>query len=311
MYRPATVGLRTARSYAYMARLAEADAAPLHGDCSDPFIIEVVGQDVLYRTRLDQWNADEDLDYYPDFASARYGYTKEAARPALTTAYLSVRCRKCVQCLRVRAKLWTARSIDEIAASNRTWFGTLTLSPESQFIARVKADHAAARGGTRWQSLSPVEQFKDRVKQINPDLTRFLKRVRKNSGAVLRYLLVSEAHKSGDPHFHILIHEHSGSATKAVLEEAWKLGFSHWRLCERDKKAAVYACKYLAKSAITRVRASRNYGTAGPRLMTERMMSPARPFLSISPLEGSSKKQDRLSKEVSSGTPKQRRNKSL
>lgn len=69
-----------------------------------------------------------------------------------------------------------------------------------------------------------------------------------------------EAHKSGDPHLHILVHEPEGPVTKALLEKQWNLGFSHWRLVGADRKAAVYACKYLGKEALTRVRASFRYG---------------------------------------------------
>lgn len=265
------VGLKTARMYQYMAALVNDDVAPLHGDCSDPYVIELSGEQSELLSRLDQWSNDTEIDYF-DAGGGRVAHTLGYKPSKITTAYVSVRCRKCTECLRKRAKLWTARAIDEIAASQRTWFGTLTLRPQEQFIARVKADKAASKAGSAWQSLTPDEQFKDIVKQINPELTRWIKRVRKNTGASLRYLLVSEAHKSGDPHFHILLHEHEGRAVKAKLEETWKLGFSHWRLCDRDKKAAIYACKYLAKSAITRVRSSAKYGTAGPRLATDRAM---------------------------------------
>lgn len=271
--RPA-VGFSTAQSYRYMAALAQSDAAPLHGDCSDPVMIELRGQQSVLLSRLDEWSNDTpmDLGLALDHFEG-WGWSRGFQRPKLTTAYVSVRCRKCTECLRKRAKLWTARAIDEIAAANRTWFGTLTLRPEAQFMYRMLADKAAHVGGSRWAQLTSTEQFKDIVKQVSPDLTKWIKRARKNSGATLRYLLVSEAHKSGDPHFHILLHEHAGTATKAVLEDSWKLGFSHWRLCGHDKKAAIYACKYLAKSAITRVRASAKYGTAGPRLMSDRLVA--------------------------------------
>lgn len=269
-----SVGLSTARTYQYMAKLVGSDVAPLHGDCSDPKVIELRGQQSPLLSRLDQWANDtpfergQVLDHFEG-----WGWTDGFDRPKLTTAYVSVRCRKCSKCLAKRAKLWTARAIDEIAAANRTWFGTLTLSPEQQFRFRCLADRAVTLGGTRWRSLDETEQFKETVKQINPELTKFLKRARKNSGAVLRYLLVTEAHKSGLPHFHLLLHEHEHTATKVVLEAAWKLGFSKFKLVDQDKRASVYVCKYLAKSAITRVRASGKYGTAGPRLMTDRMLN--------------------------------------
>lgn len=265
MTAPGSVGLATARTYQYMARLSDSPDAPLHGDCETPKVIELVGQQSILLHRLDQWANDTSIDYAPE-----WGHIGSYRPPRIATAYVSVRCRQCRRCLIARGKLWTARAIDEIAASNRTWFGTLTLRPEAQFHYRIIADKRVSDAGTRWDQLSQDEQFKERIRSISPEITKFLKRLRKNTKASLRYLLVSEAHKSGDPHFHMLLHEHEGFAPKAAIEAAWRLGFSHWRLCDTDKKAAVYACKYLTKSVLTRVRASREYGTAGPRLMTER-----------------------------------------
>lgn len=267
MVRP-TVGLPTARALQWQARDSNSGNAELHGDCSSPYVVEMIGQQSILFHRLDRWNVDTDVDYAPE-----WGWTAGfRGSPRIATAYVSVRCRRCRECLRARAKLWTARAVDEIAASERTWFVTLTLSPDAQFHYRCVADRAAQVGGSRWHSLSADEQFKDRVKAINPELTRFIKRVRKNSGASLRYLLVSEAHKSGDPHFHMLLHEHGGTATKRVIEQAWRLGFSKPKLVDNDPKAAVYVCKYLTKSVLARLRSSARYGTAGPRLATERLL---------------------------------------
>lgn len=185
-------------------------------------------------------------------------------------AFMDVRCRKCERCLAHRARLWAARGASEIAAADRTWFGTLTLSPEQAVRGLYAAQAETLRGGCRWADLEPSEQCNARAKQVAPELARFMKRVRKNSGAKLRYLLVTEAHKSGVPHWHILIHEWQSPARKLVLERAWRLGFSHWRLVrEDDARASWYACKYLSKSLQTRVRASREYGRASEVRITE------------------------------------------
>ena len=48
-----------------------------------------------------------------------------------------VRCRKCDGCLAHKARLWIARGVDEIKASTRTWFGTLTVRPEDRFVLRA------------------------------------------------------------------------------------------------------------------------------------------------------------------------------
>lgn len=171
------------------------------------------------------------------------------------------RCRKCENCLLHRRHLWTARAVDEILLSRRSWFGTLTVSPENRFRFRMEADLSAQR--KRQEPLSdlpPADHFQYLAKPVLREATRFLKRLRK-SGAVFRYLLVTEAHASGDPHLHILVHEIENPIGKRALEGAWRSGFSHWRLVKGDRSAATYVCKYLNKSAQTRVRASLGYGT--------------------------------------------------
>lgn len=182
------------------------------------------------------------------------------------------RCRKCDACMRHRARLWTARAIDEVKSSRRSWFGTLTLHPDQAFRYRLLAERTLKRRASKpYSELTEIERTCAIAKEAAPEITRWLKRVRKNSGALVRYLLVCEPHKSGVPHWHILVHEHEGRASKRCLEQAWRVGFSHWRLVEGVKPAA-YVCKYLTKSLLTRVRASAQYGSAGPRLVTERLL---------------------------------------
>lgn len=174
---------------------------------------------------------------------------------------IEARCRKCASCLMHRARLWTARGVDEVTASTRTWFGTLTVRPEDRFMLRVKARaRTHDRASKPFDQMNRSEQFGELAWHLGRECTTFLKRVRAQSAAPLRYLLVYEAHKSGDPHAHILIHEQGVPVTKQLLERQWKLGFSHWRLTGDDPRAAFYACKYLSKEALTRVRASLRYG---------------------------------------------------
>lgn len=131
-------------------------------------------------------------------------------------------------------------------------------------MASLRAEARLAKRGVRWAELSPAEQFQARHQEISRDLTTWLKRVRKQSGARLRYLLVAEAHKSGLPHYHALIHERRFSVpvTERVLRHQWNLGFSKFQLVE-GSEAAWYVAKYLAKDARARVRASVRYGNCG------------------------------------------------
>lgn len=186
------------------------------------------------------------------------------------TVQMKVRCRQCENCLRKRAAHWRIRAFAEFRASEavgaRTWFGTLTLSPEM----RMHVLHLARRGkyavpnweqGIDFDELDAEGQFRTKHAIISDEITRMVKRVRKNSKADLRILCVAEAHKDGEPHYHLLIHETRPElpVRQKVLTNAWRWGFSSWQLC-RDRRAASYVCKYISKSSLARVRASLRYG---------------------------------------------------
>lgn len=171
------------------------------------------------------------------------------------------RCRKCAGCLRHRRNLWVARAVAEISASNRTWFGTLTVEPHMRFKLECEAETRLRAGGEYLRDLTPPEQFQYLANHLGKEVTRWLKRLRKKSK--LRYLLVFEAHKDGFPHVHLLLHETGEAIRKRDLEAQWNYGFSNWRLVEKgDTKPAWYVSKYLVKDALTRIRASQNYGQA-------------------------------------------------
>jgi hypothetical protein len=127
------------------------------------------------------------------------------------------------------------------------------------FLSLARA--TAARKGYDFEDQTNEKQFIARNAEISKEITRYIKRVRKNSAASLRYLVVTEAHKSGDPHYHALIHEvHPDEPVrKAILKDCWKLGFSHHKLV-KDPIHASYVCKYLSKTMSARVRASQHYG---------------------------------------------------
>ena len=171
-------------------------------------------------------------------------------------------CRRCPSCLRRRAVNWTMRAKSELAAAPRTWFGTLTASPDAHLRMEYRAySRLNARGVDLW-TLPESEQFKERAGEMGKEVTLWLKRVRKESAAPLRYCLVAEAHKTGLPHYHVLMHECSDTrpVRHAVLSGQWALGHSRFTLVNGDPRAAWYVCKYLSKAALARVRASQHYG---------------------------------------------------
>lgn len=184
---------------------------------------------------------------------------------------LTVRCRRCPPCLKYRGRTWANKGMAEVRASQRTWFGTLTIRPDVRFQYKMRTEHRLINDGQMVNEASG-QYFREHVKDLGRELTLFFKRLRKNSGAKIRYLLVAERHKDGYPHFHLLLHELRDSApvTKRVLEDAWQVGFSNWRLVNSDEpKVVYYVTKYLTKSALTRVRASFRYGRDAVHRLTE------------------------------------------
>lgn len=184
---------------------------------------------------------------------------------------LHTRCRRCPRCLKARQRRWAGGVIREVNASQRTWFGTLTLSPDQHFKMQMAATARLANAGVDFDRLNARDQFMERHRQIGPELTKYVKRVRTNSGAALRYLLVSEVHESGLPHYHMLVHEAplGGTVSHRILSEGWKLGFERWRLSDpQNPRSATYLCKYLSKALEARVRASQGYGVTTSHLHT-------------------------------------------
>lgn len=214
----------------------------ISGDCQNPYHTEIWGR-----------------------AEPREGYRERIIDRSGAPQFLDLwtRCRRCRECLRARQRRWFGAARTELQVSSRSWFGTLTLSPASQFRALSIARQRLAKQGVDFDCLSPREQFLERHRAIGPELQKFLKRVRKNAKTRFRYLLVCEAHESGLPHYHVLIHEPAGERPipHRILSAAWTLGFEKFRLSDPDDpKAALYLTKYLAKSLEARVRASQRYG---------------------------------------------------
>lgn len=179
---------------------------------------------------------------------------------------MTVRCRKCPNCLKVRSWEWAARARAELAVWPRSYLVTLTLSPEEQYRAICEATAELISESVDPSTISKEEYFAYRCKAIGVWITLYLKRVRRELGVALRYVLVAEAHKSGDPHFHMLVHECQRAKpdawdTYCVLKSQWPHGHSSVNgITPGDLRAARYVCKYLSKSALARVRASARYG---------------------------------------------------
>lgn len=265
------IPLATARDYAYQAFASGNDAAPFHGRCLNARDVPLRGVEMLLTKQLATVRHDPFVDWTYDDSNRVWWLPDRAPdapeKPKVMTAWVRTRCRKCEECLKHRRRLWTARAMAETGNALRTWFGTMTVSPERRFQAMMLAerDLANALNPRRLDQLSSIEQLRELTAHLAPEVTRFLKRVRQQSKASLRYLLVVEPHKDGFPHFHMVLHETSLTpVSKRTLEDQWRYGFSSWRLVPAgEMRQVIYVCKYLTKSAQTRVRASRHYGRIG------------------------------------------------
>lgn len=176
---------------------------------------------------------------------------------------LSTRCRKCANCLRLRGIHWSTRMTLECELAARTWFGTITLAPAYHDLIMWRAIRRNGFGGAGWDRLSNDERFAERHKEISRELTKAVKRLRQYSRGPLRLVIVCEAHQSGLPHYHALVHETrlGAGVHERELRRAFPMGFSQWKLVEHGGKAAGYVSKYLKKSLLARVRASSDYGS--------------------------------------------------
>ena len=172
---------------------------------------------------------------------------------------LHTRCRRCKNCLRQRQLLWRSRAEWETLNAPRTWFGTLTLRPEEHYLATCRMSEYLTSRSVPLGELTDAQEWALLVRLIGREITLMLKRLRKR-GMKFRYLVVSERHKSGAPHFHMLLHEVGDPVRYRDLENAWPLGFSKWRLAT-GPEGARYLAKYLSKDASSRVRASEAYGS--------------------------------------------------
>lgn len=190
---------------------------------------------------------------------------EETSKAHFTDYY--VRCRRCVACRKAHAAWWFHRTNRELEASPRAWFGTLTLNPEAHAIMRARAMKRLRLDAVGWDTLDPDRQFAERHKEIGRELSKWLKRVRAQAGyeagrktVPLRYCLVAEKHKSGLPHYHVVICESEVKVPHRILREQWKLGFVKFTVVKEPSRAAHYVSKYLSKCAEARVRASLHFG---------------------------------------------------
>lgn len=162
---------------------------------------------------------------------------------------VSVRCRRCIGCLRLRRYQWMCRAAAEQMSAKATWFFTFTYGPEARASILGAASNAADRTAPQAARL---------VRAAGVSVSAYMRHLRKIGGRV-RYLAVPEPHRNGFPHWHGLVHCLSGDLSHETLTLGWSHGWSVFKAV-RDVGAIRYVTKYLAKERFGRVRASLKYG---------------------------------------------------
>lgn len=253
---------RLVSRWAYEAMNSSGSKEPdLAADCERPVVVGLTGmRDRKMAALLDLKDPAGTLDI-----ADGYGTLGEISQRHYGLRHIDLRvpCRKCGKCRQRKQRHWSARARAECQAVGRTWFTTLTLTPERQWQYNAQARDRLARQGwpeaeiTALQVAQPERWFAELTAPFVSEFQLYLKRLRKR-GAKLRYLYVFERHKSGLPHLHALLHEQSDPVRHATLVKQWPHGFSVHKLV--DSNVVGYVTKYIAKDISARPRASRNYG---------------------------------------------------
>lgn len=228
----------------------------------------------------------EHVLHYAGNCKSPISIKKAAERGALHVTW-EVRCRKCGPCLRAKVGYWALAAIEQtrLAAEQglRSWFGTLTLSPESQRYLRDLAEEkwlaeqpGAATASPAWMHEPECDyRFALVLREFLALVQKYWKRLRK-AGHKFKYFLVFERHKSGLPHAHFILHEMEDRILKRALQSQWPHGFTNVKLIggksfcpnKTPERAAFYVAKYLGKTVQSRQIASRGYRPSRRRMLT-------------------------------------------
>lgn len=226
---------------------------------------------------------------------ARPRHNVPDTRPSVPRAIgvrLGAACRKCSGCLRHKRKIWRARAMHETLTNDRrTWFVTLTFRPDSQLAATNRARRRLSKEGVDFDGLGANAQYVERGKELYSVVQKYFKRLRKGKtvykkdGTPLkeertqfRYFVVMETENREHEehlHFHAVIHEMTTPITERRIRRHWYDGFAHAKLVSNSDVEDVSSyctktTKYLTKSDLCRVRASKHYGALKPSERSER-----------------------------------------
>jgi len=206
---------RQAPSHDAPGRFRRKFVADLSMNCEDPITVDVWGR-----------------------------YDRKGRQVTAIFVDIITRCRQCENCLKNKARMWTARACTEYVRAPATYMMTLTVRPEMHYFFDARMQQPLYRGTKMVRDavgplhgLAPATLFKLRAREIGYEVTDMLKRIRKR--APYRYLLVAERHGGnehsevfGRPHFHLLMHEKYASPA-LILPDDWQI---HKGPCEAGCK---------------------------------------------------------------------------
>jgi hypothetical protein len=209
-----------------------------------------------------------------------------AAYLRAATVAMLVPCRDCAGCRRWKRSLWTRRCKAEWThsslAGGKSYFATLTFAPDIHYRVTCLLE-----GRPEWKDATKEQRFCMRDQVAYPFVQKFLKRLRRGlkrlgfPGVKPRYIAVAEAHKTGLPHYHLVIHvdDVPKGFGKRAIEAAWekssrevkvpglpdlpnRIGRPGWIKVKlaRSEQVAGYMAKYMGKDQSSRVKASTGYG---------------------------------------------------
>jgi hypothetical protein len=168
----------------------------------------------------------------------------EKLEGALMTGTLVVPCGRCAVCLARRQREWAHRMKAELELAKKTWLVTLTYRPSARGMLKERYGVLSAE---EWE------------KALYSDVQKWVKRLRHHASDGVRYCVISEEHRDGWLHWHLLLH--GDLKRKEIRLGHWPHGFVDARLVKGD--APAYVSKYLVKTG-RRVRASLGYGHGAP-----------------------------------------------
>lgn len=198
----------------------------------------------------------------PRTEGERFFIVKRGKTRTRLEVHMWLPCSQCPSCRRRIAAKWRERAKHELRVSARTWFGTLTFRPSERYRLMAKASQAYGPG---FEGLPERHRFRLIEREAYQEAQKYWKKLRKNTGMRLRYIMVAEAHRDGSLHYHALVHERAGMEIRhAQLSANWWHGFTKWKLVETGDHVARYVTKYLTKDSQTRTRASVGYGQFSP-----------------------------------------------